>query len=94
MMRQYLLGAAASVCNIAIHALVMVIVIRVTRIADELATAHQSLRLIAVMIAAIATDSTVRTVNAFITMTVRLPQLELDGDFDDDVDRRTLSRRR
>ena len=52
-MRQYLLGAAASVCNIAIHALVMVTVIRVARIADELATAHQSLRLIAVMIAAV-----------------------------------------
>ena len=53
MLRQYLVGAAASVCNIAIHALVMVAVIRVTRIADELATAHQSLRLIAVMIAAV-----------------------------------------
>src|SRR5712675_2696342 len=51
MLRQFLVGAAASVCNIAIHALVMVAVIRVTRIADELATAHQSLRLIAVMIA-------------------------------------------
>ena len=51
MLRQYLIGAAASICNIAIHALVMVIVIKVTRIADELATRHQTLRLIAVMIA-------------------------------------------
>jgi len=46
-------GAAASVCNIAIHALVMVAVIRVTRFADELATAHQTLRLITVMIATV-----------------------------------------
>jgi len=53
MMRQYLVGAAASVCNIAIHAFVMAVVIRVTRIADELATSHQTLRLIAVMIAAV-----------------------------------------
>jgi hypothetical protein len=53
MLRQYLIGAAASICNIAIHALVMVIVIKVTRSADELATRHQTLRLIAVMIAAV-----------------------------------------
>ncbi len=51
MLRQYLVGAAASVCNIAIHALVMVAVIKVARFADELATSRQSLRLIAIMIA-------------------------------------------
>ena len=53
MLRQYLVGAAASVCNIAIHALVMVAVIKVARIVDELATIHQMFRLIAVMIAAV-----------------------------------------
>jgi hypothetical protein len=53
MLRQYLVGAAASVCNITIHALVMVAVIKVTRIADELATSRQTLRLIAVMIATV-----------------------------------------
>jgi ion channel len=53
MLRQSLVGAAASACNIAIHALVMVAVIRVTRIVDELATSHQTLRLIAVMIATV-----------------------------------------
>jgi hypothetical protein len=53
MLRQYLVGAGASVCNIAIHALVMVIVIKVTRIADELVTAYRTARLIAVMIAAV-----------------------------------------
>jgi hypothetical protein len=46
-------GAAASVCNIAIHALVMVVVIRVTRVVDELATTRQTFRLIAVMIATV-----------------------------------------
>jgi ion channel len=53
MLRQYLVGATASVCNIAIHAMVMVAVIKVTRIADELATSRQTLRLIAVMIATV-----------------------------------------
>lgn len=53
MLRQFLVGAIATGCNIAIHALVMVVVIRVTRRADELATAYQTLRLIAVMIAAV-----------------------------------------
>lgn len=53
MLRQYVVGAGASICNIAIHALVMVAVIRVTRIVDGLATAHQTLRLIAVMIATV-----------------------------------------
>ena len=53
MLRQYLVGAAASMCNIAIHALVMVAVIKVTRIADELVTNYQTFRLIAVMIAAV-----------------------------------------
>jgi hypothetical protein len=53
MLRQYLVGAAASMCNIAIHALVMVAVINVTRFADELATRYHTLRLIVVMIAAV-----------------------------------------
>ena len=53
MLRQYLVGAAASVCNIAIYALIMVVVIRVTRVVDEWATERPSLRLIAVMIASV-----------------------------------------
>lgn len=53
MLRQYLAGALASVCNIAIHALVMVSVINVTRIADRLVTRYQTFRLIAVMISAV-----------------------------------------
>ena len=53
MLRQYLVGAAASVCNIAIHALVMVSVIKVARIADGLVMRYQTFRLIAVMISAV-----------------------------------------
>ena len=49
MLRQFLLGTAVSVCNIAIHAMVMVAVIQVARIASESATSRQSLRLTAVM---------------------------------------------
>ena len=49
MLRQFLLGTAVSVCNIAIHAMVMVAVIQVARGASERATSRQSLRLTAVM---------------------------------------------
>jgi hypothetical protein len=52
-LRQYLVGAVAGICNITIHALVMVTVIRVVRAVDEWATARQTLRLIAVMIATV-----------------------------------------
>src|SRR6478736_5426072 len=49
MVLQFLLGTAVSVCNIAIHAMVMVAVIGAARIASESATLRQSLRLTAVM---------------------------------------------
>jgi len=54
MMRQLLVGTSVSVCNIAIHAMVMVTVIRAARIADQRATSRQALRLIAVMIATVS----------------------------------------
>jgi hypothetical protein len=55
MLRQFLVGTAVSVCNIAIHAMVMAGVIRVVHIADERATSkRQSVRLIAVMIATVS----------------------------------------
>ena len=54
MLRQFLVGTAVSVCNIAIHAMVMAAIIRVARIAGERATSRQSLRLIAVMIATVS----------------------------------------
>jgi len=49
MLRQLLLGTTVSVCNIAIHALVMVAVIQAARIVSERATSRQSLRLTAIM---------------------------------------------
>jgi hypothetical protein len=49
MLRQFLLGTAVSVCNIAIHAMVMVAVIQVARVAGESTRSRQSLRLIVVM---------------------------------------------
>jgi hypothetical protein len=54
MLRQFLVSIAVSVCNIAIHAVVMAAVLRVARIADERATSRQSLRLVAVMIAIVS----------------------------------------
>jgi hypothetical protein len=54
MLQQILVGAAISVCNIAIHALVMVTVITVSRSASKLPTSRQSLQLIAVMVATVS----------------------------------------
>lgn len=54
MLHQLLVSLAVSVCNIAIHAIVMALVLWAARIAFERATSHQSLRLVAVMIATVA----------------------------------------
>ena len=54
MLRQILVGVAVSVCNIAIHALVMAAVLRVVSAANECATSHQSVRLIVVMTASVS----------------------------------------
>src|SRR5262245_41818575 len=54
MLRQFLLGSSVSVCNIAIHAMVMAAVIQVARIASKSATSHQSLRLTTVMSATVS----------------------------------------
>ena len=54
MLRQFLVGGAISLCNIAIHAFVMASVMRATRIADEISTPHQSVRLVAIMIATVS----------------------------------------
>jgi Ion channel len=53
MLLQFFFGAAVSGCNIAIHALVMLAVIRVARIVGEKTASRQSLRLTAVMVAAV-----------------------------------------
>ncbi len=45
---------AVSVCNIAIHAMVMATVVRAARVAGERATSRESLQLIAIMIATVS----------------------------------------
>jgi hypothetical protein len=54
MLGQFLVSIAVSVCNIAIHAIVMAAVLRVARLADERVTQHPSLRLVGVMIATVS----------------------------------------
>jgi len=54
MLRQLLVCIAVSLCNIAIHAVVMEAVLRAGRAAGERATVHPSLQLIAVMSATVS----------------------------------------
>jgi len=54
MLRQLLVGAGVSACNIVIHALVMAVVLWVTRIVGSKKTWHPWLLLIAVMIATVS----------------------------------------
>ena len=54
MLRQLLLGGAVSLVNIAIHALVMTLAVKVARNADTREQPHPSLHLMAVMIPTVA----------------------------------------
>ena len=54
MLRQFIVGGGVSVCNIAIHALMMTLVVQVARITAKSGTTHSSLLLIGVMIAAVS----------------------------------------
>jgi hypothetical protein len=55
MLRQLLVGAAVSVCNIAIHGLVMALVVQISsRVTRAKHTVQQSLRSTTVMIAAVS----------------------------------------
>ena len=54
MFRQFLVGTAASACNITIHALVMVTLLQIARRSSSIAASQPSLRLIAVMIATVS----------------------------------------
>ena len=54
MLRQLLVSIAVSVCNIAIHAIVMAAVLWVARIASERVTSHRSFQLVAVMTATVS----------------------------------------
>jgi Ion channel len=54
MLRQFLVGAAVSACNIVIHALLTTAVVRVAQMVGEKYAARPSLLLIAVMIATVS----------------------------------------
>src|SRR5262245_28308539 len=54
MLRQFAVGGGVSICNIAIHALMMTIVVQVSRTIAKRETSHSSLLLIGVMIAAVS----------------------------------------
>jgi hypothetical protein len=54
MLHQVLVGAAVSICNIAIHAMVMAGVVQVAHIAGAKHTSRQSVRLIVVMTATVS----------------------------------------
>ena len=54
MLRQVLVGAAVSLCNIAIHAFLMAAVMWAARTAVAMTTSRQSLQVIAVMIATVS----------------------------------------
>jgi len=51
MLRQFLVGAGVSICNIVIHALVMTLVVRVANRAGAMETAHRWALLTSVMVA-------------------------------------------
>jgi hypothetical protein len=54
MLRQLFVSIAVSVCNIAIHAIVMAAVLWAARVASERTTSHQTLRLIEIMTATVS----------------------------------------
>jgi ion channel len=54
MLRQLLVGAAVSACNIGIHALLMMVVVQVARRTHAMEWSRESLGLMAVMIAAVS----------------------------------------
>ena len=54
MLRQFLVSMAVSICNIAIHAVVMAAVLQAARAANERVTSRPSVKLIAVMAATVS----------------------------------------
>jgi hypothetical protein len=54
MLLQFVVGAAACICNISIHALVMLVVVRVSKAAADSARLGPSLLLITIMVATVS----------------------------------------
>jgi ion channel len=67
MLRQFLVGGAASICNIGIHALVMTTIVRVAqRASAKRKTSRPSVLLAAVMIATVSVLMAVHTCEVFV----------------------------
>ena len=66
MLRQLLVGAGVSVCNITIHALVMTIVVEVARFAGGEKKSHPALFLMAVMIPTVMVLMTAHVLEVFV----------------------------
>lgn len=66
MLRQLAVGGGASVCNIAIHALMMVIIVRVAKAAHAKERADTSLRLVGVMIATVTVLMATHALEVFV----------------------------
>ena len=66
MLRQFLVGGAASLVNIAVHALVMLLVVRVAQAAGMKVRRHSSLLLVEVMIATVLILMLTHTLEAFV----------------------------
>ena len=66
MLVQFLVGGIVCVCNIAIHALVMTVVVRVARAAGTKKRSHPSLRLIIAMIATLSVLMAAHVLEVFV----------------------------
>ena len=66
MLLQFVVGAAACICNIAIHALVMVVVVRVAQGAAATSRLGPSFLLIAIMVATVSVLMTAHGLEVFV----------------------------
>ena len=66
MLIQFLVGGIVSVCNITIHSVVMILVVRVARASGTRKRSHPSLRLIATMIATVSVLMAAHVLEVFV----------------------------
>jgi hypothetical protein len=72
MLRQLMVGGGASICNIAIHALMTTVTIRVARAVNTTDRVHTSLLLIGVMISTVSVLMTTHALEVFVWALVYL----------------------
>ena len=70
MLGQYLVGGAASACNITIHALVMVAIVRISRVASGKTGWSPSLQLVSTMVATVLVLMAAHTLEVFVWASV------------------------